>query len=145
MSSHAILERMADSPALAWVLDNTAKLSTPASLAYAVGSLVRFVGHLPASVADDMTLVEAVVQIATLFFGSLSTVIGSSAVVLSVYMAGVWRRYRAETERIRAERDHEFRMAQLKSGEMDRKPCIAGESGSKVVNIAVEGDTEVVE
>jgi hypothetical protein len=71
-------------------------------------------------VPQGMTIIEALVQIVTAGIYSIATVIGSLGVVLSVYTAGQWRKFRAESERIKHERDHEYRMAQLRSGEMDR-------------------------
>ena len=127
MPNQAILERIADSPTASWAFDQMAKISTPASITYAVGTLAKFVADVP-KIPEDMSVIEGLVQVANAAIGSLSTVIGSAGVVLSVYMAGQWRRFRAETERIKAERDHEYRMARLRTGEMDR---IAPESPSR--------------
>lgn len=127
MPNQAILERIADSPTAAWAFDQMAKVSTPASITYAVGTLAKFVADAP-KIPEDMSIVEGFVQVANTAIGSLSTVIGSAGVVLSVYMAGQWRRFRAETERIKGEQDHQYRMAQLRTGEMER---IAPEASSR--------------
>ncbi len=127
MPNQAILDRIADSPTAARTFDQRAKISTPAAITYAVGTLAKFVADAP-KVPDDMSVVEGFVRVANTAIGSLSTVIGSAGVVLSVSMAGQWRRFRAETDRIKSERDHEYRMAQLRTGEMER---IAPEASSR--------------
>lgn len=114
-----ILERLADHPNVVWVLDKAAQISTPASATFAAGSLIKAVKELPA-MHHGMTLIEGLTQILTAGIYSVATIIGSLGVVLSVYMAGKWRAFRAESDRIKTERDHEYRMAQLRSGEMDR-------------------------
>ena len=116
---HEILERIVEHPNAAWVLDKAAQISTPASLTFTAGSILKAVQELP-EVPHHLTVVEAITQIVTAGIYSIATVIGSLGVVLSVYTAGQWRKFRAESERIRHERDHEYRMAQLRSGEMDR-------------------------
>lgn len=119
MPTDAILERILDNPTAAWALDRIAQASIPASLTFAAGSLVKAVKELPA-VPHHLTATEAVVHILTAGIYSVATVIGSLGVVLSVYMAGQWRKFRAETERLKQKADHEYRMAQLRTGEMTR-------------------------
>lgn len=126
MPHEAILERLADHPNVVWMLDKAAQISTPASLTFVAGSIIKAVKELPA-IPHHLTVIEAVTQIVMAGIYSIATVIGSLGVVLSVYMAGKWRVFRAETERIKtdhakikAQQDHEYRMAQLRSGEMDR-------------------------
>lgn len=112
MSTEAILERIASSPSATWMLDKIAQLSTPASITFTAGSLLKAVKELP-SVPHHLTATEALVQIAQAGIYSIATVIGSLGVVLSIYMAGQWRKYRAESDRIKHQADHEYRMAQL--------------------------------
>lgn len=112
----AILERIAEHPHTAWALDKIAQLSTPTSIAFTAGSLIKAVKELPA-VQHHLTATEAIVQILTAGIYSIATVIGSLGVVLSIYMAGKWRAFRAESERIKHQTDHEYRMAQLRSNE----------------------------
>lgn len=119
MPHEAILERILEHPTATWTLDKIAQMSIPASVTFAAGSLIKAVKELPA-VPHHLTPTEAFVQIVTAGIYSIATVIGSLGVVLSIYMAGQWRKFRAESERIKQERDHEYRMAQLRSNEMDR-------------------------
>lgn len=121
MHHEAILKAISDHPNVVWILDKAAQISTPASLTFTAGSIVKAVKELP-EVPHHLTVTEALVQILTAGIYSIATVIGSLGVVLSVYTAGQWRKFRAESERIKQERDHEYRMAQLRSGEMDRIP-----------------------
>lgn len=128
MTPHqAVIERLAKHPTAVWVLDKMAQASTPASITFTAGSLVKAAKELPA-VQHYVTATEAIVQIVTAGIYSVATVIGSIGVVLSIYTAGQWRKFRAETDRIKGERDHEYRMAQLRTGEMDR---IAPEASSR--------------
>ena len=127
---HEILESIAAHPNVAWAFDKIAQLSIPASITFTAGSIIKAVRELP-SVPHHITATEAVVQIVTAGIYSIATVIGSLGVVLSIYMAGQWRKFRAESDRIKQERDHEFRMAQLRSGEIDR----IGKPGEDTVDL----------
>ena len=126
MNHEAILKAIAEHPNVTWILDKAAQISTPASLTFTAGSIIKAVKELP-DVPQGMTIIEALVQIVTAGIYSIATVIGSLGVVLSVYTAGQWRKFRAESERIKHASDHEYRMAQLHSGEMDRMKQEIGE------------------